>query len=200
MRMHTKIQNSVVIFSVCVVLAILLRPLVSFGQTTTEAVASSSVNEQSVQTAPQETKAPLVQKVLLKSEQTRIINLCANISNIFDATLFRLENIATRLETRMKIMDEAGFDVTLASAELTATRQTLTQVHAKLTTVDTAVTAAVTSEKPQTAWVPVRATFAQTHQQLLSAQQQLTTAVQILRGSTVTQTTVVASTTKDSSI
>ena len=113
--------------------------------------------------------------------QKRIINLAANISNRIDASVTRLENIATRLNRRIGKLENEGVDTTAAKAELEAAHATLATIKADMSTIDALVYGSVTSESPREDWQNVKAQYRKTRTDLLTAQNQLRASVAALK-------------------
>lgn len=174
------INKKVVLFFIC--LFFIATIATAQTETSTSTILPSENSEQFVALEPEEVTE---QTKLSGAKQTRIINLCANISNRFDATVSRLENITNRLEARMQIMNTQGFQVGAASLQLLEVRTTLNQARLQLGNIDSAVISVASGDKPRALWLPVRKTFLETHQTITLAQEQLAITLRILKESTV---------------
>lgn len=135
---------------------------------------------------------------ITKERQTRAVNLCANISNRFDAEAMRLEIITKRLQSRIQKMEEAQYDVVQAKIKLAEAQKNSTEIKANLGDIDTQVFQAIGSEKPREAWVNVRVIFTHTHELLMKTKQILQETIVLLKESEqkgTTNTPVASSTT-----
>lgn len=93
---------------------------------------------------------------LTEIQQTRVINLAANISNRMDAAVIRLSNISQRLGQRILKVEEAGIETSLAKEKLASANETLVTARLKLSDIDTLVNEATLSTEPQVNWRTVR--------------------------------------------
>lgn len=191
------INKKVILFFTC--LFFIATIATAQTETSTSTIMSRDNSEQFVAVEPEEVTE---QTKLSGAKQTRIINLCANISNRFDATVSRLENITKRLEARVQIMNTQGFQVGEASLQLLEVRTTLNQARLKLSTIDSSVISVANGDKPRALWLPVRKTFLETHQTITLVQEQLAITLRILKDSTVPKSPKEksATTTEESSI
>lgn len=201
-HLYPQKRQTLVLFFLCTLVYTFFVATVAKAQTETSTTTSTSSQENSEQVPATETKVVGEQKTLTPAQQTRIINLCANISNRFDATLSRLENITQRLEARMQIMNTQGFQVGTASLQLLEVRTTLNQARLQLKNIDNAVISVTNGEKPQASWLPVRKTFLETYQTITLAEEQLVITLRILKNSAVSRNPEEknATTTQESSI
>lgn len=113
--------------------------------------------------------------------QERITNLAANISNRMEAAIVRLENIVTRLESRIAKLDEADVDVTAAAEALVEAQTSLDLARVTLAGIDAQVSVAVGSENPREDWQAVKAVFTETRDHIKSAHEQLRAVVALLK-------------------
>ncbi len=130
--------------------------------------------------------------------QERIIQLAANVSNRFDATIRRFAHISTRLESRITKFEQAGMDTTGAKAALEQSRASLEQAQTLMFNIDATIYNAVTSESPRSAWPSVRTLLQDVHTELLTTQESLRGAIAALKDTTVQNNeSLTASTTEE---
>lgn len=160
------------------------------AQTTTDAVATSSTEITSNDTAivPTATVSNNGRTTLPPLAQTRITNLTANISNRLDATARRLTNIANRLESRATKLDSEGLDTTTARTKLAEARAALTEAEIALVRIDADVAAFVGSETPRERWLILKETYQGISRSIRSAHQALVDTLLLLRTATTTPT------------
>lgn len=117
------------------------------------------------------------QAELTEVRQQRVINLAANVSNRFDATISRLFKIVERLESRLIKLESNGADISGAQASLRQASANLTEARSLMLTIDTEVNAATTSNNPRAAWQAVKARYQQVAELIRSAHANLRQAV-----------------------
>lgn len=127
------------------------------------------------------------ERPLTASQQDRIINLAANISNRLDMALTRLQNIHTRMESRAELLTSSGQDTTSATDTLTQSKALLTQIKTRLETIDSKVYSATTAPTPRTAWVLVRNEYVAIATDLRSSKELQTRALAELKTTTPIQ-------------
>ncbi|MEL6805219.1 MAG: hypothetical protein AAFO91_15720 [Bacteroidota bacterium] len=103
---------------------------------------------------------------LSAEQQTRIINLAANISNKMEATVERLTQISSRMLARNNLLDiepevRSEVDRTIGRVD-----PLLNEARGILGSMDTRVREAVTAENPREAWRSVRALYLSSKQNL----------------------------------
>ncbi len=184
------IKETLVLFFVCTFFIATLATAQT--ETSSSTAVSLDNSEQFVDPKPEEDRE---QTKLSGAKQTRIINLCANISNRFEATLARLENITKRLEARMRIMNTQGLQVDDAAILLLEVQTTLNTARVQLENIDSEVFAVATGDNPQSSWKQLRTTFTKTYKTIQQAQEQLKEVVILLKNSTVPTIQEVNSTT-----
>ncbi len=126
-------------------------------------------------------KPEINQTALSDSQQQRITNLCANISNRLDALIARHEDIARRLNSRLIKMKEAGSDTASAEAKLQEAILALDRAKTTMKNIDSLVHETVTSPTPKTAWLTVRETYLKTEIIVNQTQIELRAVVQLLK-------------------
>lgn len=184
------IKETIVLFFICL---FFIATIATAQTETSSSTAVSGENaEQFVDPKPEEDRK---QTKLSGVKQTRIINLCANISNRFEATLARLENITKRLEVRIRIMNTRGLQVDDAAILLLEVQTTLNTARVQLENIDSEVFAVATGDKPQSSWKQLRTTFTKTYKTIQQAQEQLKEVVILLKNSTIPTNQEVNSTT-----
>jgi hypothetical protein len=168
-------------------------PLVSLAQstsTTPTSQASTTVASTTIPEVPAlpppviDTRQPLLQPVA----QTRITNLAANVSNRLDATVRRLTNVTTRLDSRIHTMTAAGYDTSNARAAQQAALMRLTEATQSLTTIDAEVAAFVGASDPLTAWVRLETIYGTISGQIVAAHTALRECVRLLEGASLSST------------
>jgi hypothetical protein len=92
-----------------------------------------------------------------------------------------MQNIITRLESRIDKLSESGLDTTEASAALASAQTSVDAAVSALAQIDVTVQAAVTAENPRAAWVEVRAAFTSIRAQLRTAHNEIKASVQELK-------------------
>ena len=181
------------VLAICVYLPL----LVSAESTTTSTTTSSSSPAAAVSPAVLPPPIPAGAIALSPVAQDRIKNLAANLSNRQDAAVRRLENVSVRLESRAKILETAGQDVSLARTRLASAQQNLDQAKATLSGIDSAVTSFIGSASPRENWATLKLTYTDTGINIRAAYDALVLALAALENAgTVTNAT--ASTTPDS--
>lgn len=165
--------------SIGLVGASFLVSYVAFAQvedtaTTTETQPSiettSVINEQS-------------QITLNPRAQERIINLSANMSNRIEAMEERLTRIGARLESRLNKMTAAGNDTQAAAQQLAEANELLSQVRARLTTIDADVINAVTAESPAARIIELQRSYRTMTNTLRNAHTELIATLVLLKQS-----------------
>lgn len=138
-----------------------------------ETRASSS---EARQEAREERRAALAERA-----QERITNLAANISNRMEAAIGRLEQITSRIESRIEILNNAGIDTTEAELHVADAKEALYAAAAVLSDIDVQVAAFIGSESPRTEWQAVRATYQSAKEYIRTAHASLRAAVAALK-------------------
>ncbi len=95
--------------------------------TTTEAIQMNPPEQQ--QSAVRENRTTTITRAF----QDRIINLIRNIQTRLSAAIERMDNIITRLESRMAKMKSLGIDTTLAESKLSLAKESSLRAHDALT-------------------------------------------------------------------
>jgi hypothetical protein len=150
----------------------------AFAQTTTSATPRGQSQAEVTERKEERIAA---RKELQAQRKTRIVNLCANMSNRFEAVVNRLQTIATRIDSRIAKLEGEGRDITAAKNAVADARVALKEATAALATIDETVNVFVTSEDPQAKWSDVRKTFVSIHKNLMDARQSLRTAIGALK-------------------
>lgn len=128
--------------------------------TTTEATSSP----ESIPTADtQNSVLPTTAGSLSPAEQTRVVNLAANISNQLEASLTRFEMIANRLDARAERIANRGGDVSIAYQYINELRAHTNSARVLLQQIDQRVGVMATAANPAAAWQPVKQTYRQTN-------------------------------------
>ncbi|MCA9366388.1 hypothetical protein KC722_02300 [Candidatus Kaiserbacteria bacterium] len=131
---------------------------------------------------------------LSASAQERITNLVANMSNRFDATIVRLDNIANRLDARLEKEAAGGVNVTASRSHLEAARIALENAKQKASETDTMAATTVTSLEPRLKWSGLRAHLLSIKQLVIEAHSELLRSVATLKNPPEATTTTASST------
>lgn len=110
---------------------------------------------------------------LQERAQERLLNLAANMSNRMEAAIRRIDNVITRLESRIEKLKDTGVNTNEAEDHLATAKRYLTSASATLATIDTDVTQFITSNDPRAAWMRVKSIYESTRNDLRSAHQTL---------------------------
>lgn len=113
--------------------------------------------------------------------QQRVMNLAANISNSYDAVVFRFENILDRIDTRTNKIANDGKDVTLANERNQEARTTLATATESLRTIDETVFTATSAANPALAWLTTAEQYRTIEQTLKTARIQIASTLTALR-------------------
>lgn len=113
--------------------------------------------------------------------QDRIINLSANISNAMDAAVIRLQNIVSRLHSRINKLKALGVDTTQAEASLQSAQDAIDSAINELSNIDEQVAEVVGSEDVKTAWAETKAVYLSVHNHLKTARSELRATVAALK-------------------
>lgn len=103
-----------------------------------------------------------VTAALTEAQQTRIVNLSANISNRMEAAINRAEQIARRVQERIDVLSAQNINTAGAQAQLEEARFSLEDAHLTITDIDASVSEIAYSESPRDAWVSTKAIYVQT--------------------------------------
>ncbi len=152
------------------------------AQTETEATTTETTTaETGVQPETTTLRERIVEKGLSALKQNRIVNLAANISNMIDARISRLDTIAHRLERRIAKMEQAGLDVAAAKSKVAEAHTELDFAMSVMANIDSSVKAVSTSEKPKEAWLFVKGTFVEAHASIKEVKGLLKESIMLLR-------------------
>lgn len=121
--------------------------------------------------------APANLKALDAGAQTRITNLAANISNRAEAYVKRLGIITTRIESRMRKMEQEGYDMSDTRFYTDEARSALSDATNEMLTIDLDVNQFVTAASYWEAWIEVRQVFTETRAHLERAKSLLQSAI-----------------------
>lgn len=119
------------------------------------------------------------------AKQSRITNLCANISNRLDAVIARQENIAKRLQTRIDKMKMQTIDTNIAEERLRVALVTINQAKDSIRNIDSDVHQTVTATDPKYKWTDVHATYIETDRLVRQAHTELEAVISTLKSSNV---------------
>jgi intracellular sulfur oxidation DsrE/DsrF family protein len=147
-------------------------------------VDASAEAEATVETDPQETAREDTQTdrtTLVARAQDRVTNLAANMSNRMEAVIERLQNIATRLESRMTKMSDSGVDTTAGAAALASAQLSLDAAVTEISDIDASVYAAVSSADARTGWTTLKAKFTSIKDFIKTAHSELRSSVSLVK-------------------
>jgi hypothetical protein len=174
---------SVRFYVAALLLGALFLPALIFA----EEVATTSSSTTDVASSTVATPAPSTQPdnkrvTLSPVAQTRITNLTANISNRLDAHLRRLDNVTSRLDSRIGKLNAEGKDTALAASSLNSAKADLDTARNMLATIDSEVATFVGSETPYERWRSLKATYSNIYTNLTSAHDHAITCILLLQG------------------
>jgi Skp family chaperone for outer membrane proteins len=92
-----------------------------------------------------------------------------------------MQNIITRIKTRIAKLEAAGLGVTEAEAALSSAQLSINTAVNSLATIDATVQVAVSSEDPRANWISVKTTFQNNREQLRTAHTEIKASVQALK-------------------
>jgi len=150
--------------------------------------AEAVENRQELRASTTEARTALKEErrtMLAERTQSRVKNLAANISNRVEAAIGRLDQIITRMEARMDLLEEQGVDVDDARAELENAKEALQNATDAIASIDTDVETVIGSEDPQAAWSSVRTVFTTVKSELQIAQTALKSSLALLKQAVV---------------
>ena len=162
-------KRSLVVF---VSLGCVLLPAVSRA-TTTDATSTPPAEI----AAPATTPTTPGNITLSPVAQTRIKNLAANLSNREDAAVRRLENVSNRLDSRLKIFEGNGMDMSNARGHLETANAKLATAKQNLAGIDAAVAAFIGSATPREHWTTLKGTYTDTATMIRGAYDELVLAL-----------------------
>jgi hypothetical protein len=159
------------------------------GTTTSETASTSdtvATTSESLLPSIQESHIPSLNNTTLSIvTQTRITNLCANISNRLDAVILRQENIANRLQTRVNKIKAQNINTNEAEEKLKLALTTIHQAKDIIKNIDHDIHQTVTATDPKNKWTNVYSTYLETDRLVKQAHVELKTVVYALKNSNV---------------
>lgn len=174
------VKCSFTFISLITLLAITCVTAVANAQETTPTTTPDTTEPVAVVTT--EADAPIQSpNALTPSQQTRVRNLAANISNQLDVAALRFENIINRLESRITIITEQGVDTTNANESLQQAKNKLATIQSQLDTIDEVVAQVVSGANPTTAWNNARTIYMQIFTDLQETKAAIQTVLTTLR-------------------
>ena len=163
--------------------------------TTTEAVATSTP----VLEVEQPATPPQVVELDARTQE-RITNLAANLSNRLDATIARLQNISTRLESRANKIASGSADVSEALNTLRNANDSLQQAEQRMSGIDAQIAQVVGGDSPIQQWSSAKNTYQTAIMLVRAAHNDLNAAVSLLKNPPPIPAEPVATTTSDDNI
>jgi len=159
------------------------------SSTTPETASTSNSVATTSENLPPSTQTPNTSSsnntALSLVTQTRITNLCANISNRLDAVILRQENIANRLQTRINKMKAQNINTNEAEEKLKLALIAINQAKYTIKNIDHDIHQTVTATDPKNKWTGVYATYFETDRLVKQAHVELKAVVSTLKNSTV---------------
>jgi chromosome segregation ATPase len=173
-------SKSMYVYFVAVMFCMLLvSTSTAVAQTASSSQRIATTSTSTVTITPEPTV--VTSNTLTPAQQKRVTNLSANISNTLDATIVRLTNIVLRMQSRMRIIEQEGKDISNQRTQLEAAKKELERLRATLRTIDTDVAKVTSSEKPQQEWLRVRKTFVDASTNLQQVKQTLQEALNAMK-------------------
>lgn len=119
---------------------------------------------------------------LTADEQTRVVNLAANMSNKIDAATYRFEEISARVFSRVKKMEAEQYDMGLVWPHLQASAASIENIKAQMQGMDF-FAVVIQSEDPAAAWTETREKYLAAAVELGKVKQSLQSAVTEMKAS-----------------
>jgi hypothetical protein len=94
------------------------------------------------------------------------------MSNKLDAAILRFETISARLQSRIKKMETAGYNMALVWPHLSAVNKNMEQARVLMGNMDS-ISEIVTSEDPKQGWTASRGEYLEVKAELQAAKQSL---------------------------
>jgi exonuclease VII small subunit len=164
-------------FAFLTALVILLPTLSLAASSSTATSTAVSTTSVAVPTATATAPASTSEGTLSVAAQSRIKKLAANMSNNQDAAVRRLDNVATRLDSRLKILEIGGADVTAARMHLADAKLSLAKATSSLDTIDKAVANFIGSATPRESWSSLKLTYTDINTNIRAAYSALVAAI-----------------------
>lgn len=120
--------------------------------------------------AQTETTSTVTETGLSQGDQSRIINLAANMSNRADAAIKRFDAIGTRFDSRIKKLEVEGYNMSTVWPLVQSAKEAVFSASTLVGNMDTDIFAVVESTNPKETWSTTRQNFANIKQDLLRAQ------------------------------
>lgn len=120
---------------------------------------------------------------LTQEEKERVTSLAANTANRTGAALERLANISTRLEERIRLLENDGYNMALTWEHTGNANASIEEAGARLLDMQTRVLTMVDSANPLEEWGPIKTDFFDAQQDLIDAQQFMRQAIAAIKTS-----------------
>lgn len=180
------------LFFILLIMSVIYSPgLLALAQTDTSSTSAPAEN-----TVTTTTKRPFTTNPgLTKLAQTRLTNLSANMSNRMDSAVARLQNVISRLNSRLDKMSDAGLNINDARTELNLAQNKLDEAKVNLANIDTEVAAFIGSATPRETWVNLKNTYSATKTLIVASHQSILATLNLARNATATPTETETATT-----
>jgi hypothetical protein len=142
----------------------ILLGLVSYARAQ-ETTTSPAVDGRTAASEARETR----RAALTQDMQDRFINLIRNAYGRMDAAITRLENIATRLEERIALLEEDGVDTSLALQPLNDAKNKLEEAKSALAQAKANAENSIVSDTPRERFTVARQQFVNIRQAIRDA-------------------------------
>ncbi len=191
--MNRSISNSLPFFFLLITIAIFVASH-AFAQETTATPGATQENstlplppERTMQNnearVSERTETREERRAVLETKfQERIINLSANVIKRISAGAERMNNIATRLESRIEKQKKLGIDTSSAEAKLQEAKNSIGELNGIISSFES-VQAAISSDTPQESFVPIRMHFTIARTALVKTQGLLRETIVLLKNS-----------------
>lgn len=171
-----------------------LLAAVSLGLAISTQVFAHGLNDDPATAPDEHTPSDSGHAELSVQVQNRVINLSRNIQNRQNAAVQRLEQILSRMDSRIQKLNAQGTDTTQAEEIFMRATDKLREAKDLLATTDQNVIAAVSSDNPVKAFVDVKMQFQMVTYALQDAYTHLQTTIGLLKGSNAVNTVPAEST------
>ena len=125
------------------------------------------------------------QAALQARTQERVTNLAAKMSNRMEAVIQRLQNITTRLESRIDKLRDSGIDTTSSQAALASAQLSLDAAVLEISDIDTSVYNAVSSADARAGWTNLKAEFTTIGNSIRTAHSELQSSISLLKAASL---------------
>jgi hypothetical protein len=128
---------------------------------------------------------PVPQSPLSEDKQNRFVNLVRNVHTRMDAAISRLENITTRLESRIETESASGVDTSRAHVPLIEAKRKLAEARSLLEKAKSNAESGLLSDSPRTRFMEARNDFRTARQSIREAFMLIQESIAELRDSSL---------------